>query len=65
MKRKSSESYLQQAIAIYRKAQLLEHPDLAQILTTYTSFLFVLNRKAESEEAKARAKAIRAKHTND
>ncbi len=60
-----AESYLQQAIAIYGKAQLLEHPDLAQILTTYASLLFVLNRKSEAEEAKARAKAIRAKHTND
>ncbi len=59
-----AESYLQQAIAIYEKAQLLEHPELAQILKTYANLLRYLNRKSEAAEANARVKTIRAKHVD-
>jgi serine/threonine protein kinase/tetratricopeptide (TPR) repeat protein len=60
-----AETLLQKAIAIYEKAQLLDHPKLAQILLTYASLLAVLNRKPEADEALARFKAIRAKHADD
>jgi hypothetical protein len=55
----------QQAIATYEKAQLLDHPDLAHTLKTYTSLLSVLNRKSEAAEILERVKAIWAKHVND
>ena len=60
-----AKSLIQRAKAIYEKAQLLEHPDLAQILTTYASLLLILNRPAEAKENSERAKAIRAKHANN
>ena len=60
-----AESLLQRAIAIFEKAQLLDHLDLAQFLKTYASLLLVLDRKPEAAAAKAHAKAIRAKHASD
>ncbi len=60
-----AESLFQGAIAIYEKAQLLDHPELAQILRTYAILLSVLNRKTEAAEILERVKAIRAKHANN
>ena len=60
-----AESLFQRAIAIYEKAQLLDHPELAQILTTYANLLTYLNRKTDAAEVLARVKAIRAKHADN
>jgi tetratricopeptide (TPR) repeat protein len=60
-----AESLLQRAIAIYEKAQLIDHLELAQILTTYANLLSYLNRKTEAAETLVRVKTIRAKHADD
>ena len=60
-----AETLLQRALAIYAKAQVPEHPEVAQMLKTYASLLFVLDRKSEAVEAGARAKTILAKLTNE
>ncbi len=56
-----AETCIQQALALLTKAQLQEHPDVAQILKTYASLLLILNRKSEAMKAIAHAKAILAK----
>jgi tetratricopeptide (TPR) repeat protein len=59
-----AEALLQRAIAIYAKAKLLDHPELAQLLMTYASLLSVIERKPQAAEVLERVKAIRAKHVN-
>jgi hypothetical protein len=44
---------------------LLDHLELAQILTTYANLLSYLNRKTEATEILERIKTIRAKHADD
>jgi hypothetical protein len=58
-------SLLQRAIAFYEKTQLLDHPELAQMLKTYVNLLLYLNRKTEAAETLERVKTIRAKHADD
>jgi tetratricopeptide (TPR) repeat protein len=60
-----AEPLFQRAIAIYEKAQLMDHPELAHILRSYAILLSALNRNAEAKENSARAKAIRAKNANN
>lgn len=59
-----AETNLQRALAIYEKAQMPEHPEVVQILTTYASLLWILKRQPEAAEAKARAKTILAKQAS-
>jgi hypothetical protein len=58
-------SLLQRAIDFYEKTQLLDHPELAQMLKTYANLLLYLNRKTEAAETLERVKTIRAKHADD
>ncbi len=54
---------LVQVPAIREKALGPEHPNVAQSLENYADFLRKTGRDAEVRKLGARAKAIRAKHT--
>jgi hypothetical protein len=55
---------LKKALAIYEKAQIAEHPEVIQILTTYASLLVALNRHSEAREINLRIKTMRANQSS-
>ena len=58
-----AEPLIKQALAIWQKASMSEHPSAASSLEIYADLLRKTNRAAEAAEIEARAKAIRARHS--
>ncbi len=58
-----AEALIERSLAIREKVLGPEHPDVAQSLENYAALLRKTNREAESARMEARAKAIRAMHS--
>ncbi len=58
-----AEPLYKRALAIWEKALGAEHPLVAQSLENYAALLRKTGRDIEAVKLEARAKAIRAKHT--